>query len=260
MYLVNGQVFKTQAALTDAIRAVMARYIPGETLDQDDTDFMWDVLAMHPNAAEKMGAGVASIGIQFNAKYRNKEFMLTRTDGTSTDFSYRKCIRPPTNRAQFLVACRQSIAPGIIAFKTLFFRSTPNPVCPLSGEALTPRNCHIDHEPPVTFRYIAERFVIKHKIDMDWIVLKTGGDNNCDVVMPTDVDKLWTDYHWKHAQLRVISAEANLHLGRGENLLYTRPLTAYDIEKREAIRREMTAMGYVMEGAALPIELDKEAS
>lgn len=256
MYIVNGESFETKTALLDAIRTVFRRYLPGETLDQADTDFMFDVLMMHPDAETKAGCGIESFSVQFNPVYRNKEFHLHRKDGTSTDFSFKKCVSPPTHRARFLMACRQSIAPGIIAYRKTYFKVTVNPVCILSGDSLTPSNCHVDHEPPHTFRLLAEKFTNKYRVNMDGVHLSSGGDNNYTVLMPPDLEQLWTDFHWRHAHLRVISAAANLRLGRGEDLAYSRPHTEAELRDIAIIRQEMFDQGWRL----LEEPLDKVAS
>lgn len=242
--LVNGELFTSKTALKAAIVAILGRYEVGQLLDQDDTDFMYDVIHMHPNADEKIGCGIKAFGIQRNASYKNKEFMLIRKDGTQTDFSFNKCLRSPTPLARFLQACRQSIADGIIAFRYAYFQSTPNPVCELSGVPLTMDNSHVDHAPPHTFRWIAEMFIQKYRVDVERVTLTSGGDNSCRVLMPSDLEALWTDYHWQYAKLRVISAAENMKRGTHGVELPTPKEVSQHI--KDYIRAEMESDGWTL--------------
>lgn len=56
--------------------------------------FIRKLLKYHPQQAAKVGVGVQSIKVANPPQYPNtKCFWVVRTDGTSEDFSYRKCIK-----------------------------------------------------------------------------------------------------------------------------------------------------------------------
>lgn len=257
MYLVNGLEFSSKEALQDEIKRILYKYEPDSILDRTDTDFMCDVLFMHPHADEKIGAGIQNIGIQINPTYRNtRNFVVYRTDGTSTDFSYNKCLRPPTQRALFIQACRQSITPGILAMRQAYFKQTVNPVCPITGEFLTPENCHVDHAYPDTFRNLLERFIKHYQVDIDRVALERGGDNSASIrIADKSLEATWIDFHWHFARVRVISAEANMAIHDkdpsavfaiwkqqdSETFPSSEPVSEW---VREKAREEMKAMGY----------------
>lgn len=244
MYIVNGVEFSTQSDLKGAIQEILHEYEPGQPLDAEDTDFMYDVLCMHKDASEKIGVGVASIGVRLDPDYkRNKQFVVYRKDGTFTDFSYAKCLRSPTHRARFIQACRQIIAPGIIAYGKQYFKSYPNPICPFTGEVLTPKTAHIDHAYPQTFRNLLEKFLNSTHLDIDQVVLISGGDNSSTVyIQDKTIEQAWLDYHWKFAKLRVISATANLAHGDRQPLKPMPPVSDWVFE---AMHKEMEAKGFV---------------
>lgn len=243
-YVIDGYVFKSKTALGEAIRDILHRYPVGEMLDQADTDFMYDVIHMHPNAEAKIGCGIKAFGVQQNPGYKNKEFMLIRKDGTQTDFSFNKCLRAPTQQARFLQACRQAVSAGIIAFRHTYFQMTPNPVCELTGEILTMENSHVDHKPPHTFRWIAEMFIQKHHVNVERVALTSGGDNSCLVLMPSDLEALWTDYHWQMAELRVISASENMR--RGTHGVELPPPQDVSQWVKDWIRADMESNGWAL--------------
>lgn len=248
-YLVNGLEYKSKAALQKAIRAILERYQPGQWLGQSDFDMIYDVLAMHPKVDAKMGAGVQAIGVRLNTEYRRKEFFVRRVDGSETEFSYLKCLQPPTHQAEFTKACRELIAPGIITFKTNFFRKHTRPVCQITGERLTMDNSHVDHVAPNTFRNLLDDFIRDYGIDIHGVELISGGDNVSLVKIADEgIAQAWTTYHWKRAQLRVISAEANLSLARKvverDPDFYERESTPEELAFRHQIRADFAAAGY----------------
>lgn len=252
-YLVNGVVFETKEAIQNMCSLFLYNYPDGSTLNPEDTDFIYDVLTMHPNADEKIGVGVKSIGVRLNPTYRrNKEFVVYRTDGSFTEFSYRKCLRPPSHCSRFILACRQAIASGIMAYSKQYFRTTPYPVCPFTGEMLTPDNSHVDHIHPFTFRRLLEDFISRYKVDIDAVQLSTGKDNSSAVlILDKQLEAAWIEYHWKHAKLRVISANANLRLGDREPPLDPAPIleiTADMESRRQHWRNELIAQGWVYQG------------
>lgn len=55
--------------------------------------FLCALLARHPDATGKAGAGIRHFTVE-PAMHGTRCFFLTRVDGTKTDFSYFKCLRP----------------------------------------------------------------------------------------------------------------------------------------------------------------------
>lgn len=253
-YVINGYPFETKTALETAVKTILHSYYPGDELDARDADFLHDVLQMHPHAADKIGVGIQGFKVIIDHAHKTRCFAVIRTDGTSTDFSYVKCLRPTTQYGLVLKAMRDAIAPGIIEYRRLYFAHNPAPVlCQLSGKEITMQTCHIDHEVPHTFRRLADGFLrvkgyaIDGILDYELLALKTGQDNNTIAEFADGrITKRLVAFHWEYADLRVIDRDEHRRLGRGEDLLHTRPLTPLDIEKREEIRREMAALGYVL--------------
>lgn len=55
-------------------------------------EFLASLLAEHPDAAEKIGPGIAYICVGPVPGHRTRGFTVHRTDGTSTDFAWTECI------------------------------------------------------------------------------------------------------------------------------------------------------------------------
>lgn len=175
------------------------------------------VLDMHPDSDIKIGCGVARMYVRQNAVYRrNREFWLQRLDDTETDFSFNECLKPTTPLKKFKIACRNAIRDDVIAFRDK--NLTQDSVCPFTGQTLTVQNVHVDHVPPTTFDAIVDEFIQLYSIEPEGVSLtgvKDGeiGDNFSD----SSLSELFLQFHNEKAQLRLVSAKANLsHIKRGE--------------------------------------------
>jgi hypothetical protein len=107
-YVLGNLRFNTKYAVIGHFQAILWRHkeLPF-FLGQSDAAMVLALLQHHPRAAAKVGAGVKAVYVQQAPRSVNytgqRCFWLERTDGTSTDFSYRK-VRvvppiPPTNTA-----------------------------------------------------------------------------------------------------------------------------------------------------------------
>ncbi|KAG0566264.1 hypothetical protein KC19_7G050700 [Ceratodon purpureus] len=66
----------------------------GGRLPVEDDEAVQAVLTYHPKYSEKVGCGIAYIKVDNSPDYPDVRcFWLVRTDGSETDFSYRKCLR-----------------------------------------------------------------------------------------------------------------------------------------------------------------------
>eukprot|EP00958_Prasinococcus_capsulatus_P005566 scaffold539_cov359-Prasinococcus_capsulatus_cf.AAC.1 len=67
------------------------------TLRQDFNEYEFDMVtallkAGHHAAAEKQGGGVRKVQVALHPEHKSRCFMLTRKDGSTVDFSYRKAV------------------------------------------------------------------------------------------------------------------------------------------------------------------------
>jgi hypothetical protein len=204
-YVVAGEVFRTKAAVADRAREVL-KQSPRQIRGQDER-FVLDLLGCHPEAVQKVGVGVAGVEVRRNVAYGQHEFWLTRVDGTSTDFSFLKCVTPPTPGQNFRLAIRAEIHAQVIAFKVEAFRGVAARKCPVTGEVFDWEGCHIDHEPPDTFAALAETFFGNPaKVEV------TGMTDGSTIHSLKDrgLAARWQEYHATHARLRAVSIYANL--------------------------------------------------
>ena len=71
---------------------LLQKYDVGDKVSADDAVVLKAALERHPEAAEKIGCGIASFSVR-TADFGTKCFWVNRTDGTTEKFSYASCIR-----------------------------------------------------------------------------------------------------------------------------------------------------------------------
>jgi Protein of unknown function (DUF3223) len=160
-------------------------------------------------------------------------FWCVRTDGSETDFSYRRCVSgvEPSHRAQVLATMRSAITDQILDYKHNAL--TPDARCSLTGVPLDEATVHVDHDPP--FIEIARAFLdsaggveaVKLSPPKDGIL----GRTFLDPVMA----QRWGDFHRTRATLFLTTAEANM--SRGAKKTFIRR-TARDGGEEDSIAQE----------------------
>lgn len=159
-------------------------------LNNTDFKFMLGILKSHPEKDTKIGSGVVSMWTGTNPIYGNRNFWILRKDGSTTDFSFMKCL---SKQNLFKSACRNAIRPQILKFR-------------IKNRIATMKEYHVDHHPE-SFDSLLTRFVEKH----GECKVKIHRDNTFGSVLDDEeYCKKWQDFHQKHAKLRVLSAKENL--------------------------------------------------
>jgi hypothetical protein len=205
--------FKTKSAAKDYIRAVRARYpCNGVKIGGSDELFLHDLLALHPEARDKVGVGVSHFTMETGSAFgTSRHLTVHRTDGSSTDFSFHACIDGRNERSDRLKALRYVISEQILAFRNEVFAPGIPVICPLDGSVLSPTTCHIDHAYPTTFLVLVEGWLTEGRIRIEEIGIEPSRDN---LIMPGMTDPAqaasWAGYHQARAVLRAVSPRANL--------------------------------------------------
>lgn len=221
-YLVGGLRFKTQKQLKEYVRWILHAAPSGEPLNDRSLAFMNELLSLHPQADQKIGSGVKAMVVRQNPVFRDtRGFWIIRTDGSETDFSFLECISASNHRAKVLSAARGAVVGQILAFREAWFANNADVsgyvVCPLTGDAVTVENCHVDHIPPQTFVRLWEQFMEWQDTNFDKVALLPGQDNSFgDVFADQQFSADWSDFHANCARLRVTSVYGNLVISRQE--------------------------------------------
>lgn len=220
-FIINNEFFRTKGEVENKIQHILYNYEIGDFLIDTDFNFMADILKRHPRYFDKIGVGLKSIKIEKEREFNNSRcFILVRVDGSTTDFSYKKCLSPPTSQLTFFKkAGRNAITPQIIEFKNkayeLYADVNGKIRCPLTNVLIGSKDAQVDHTPPLTYNNIVSSFLNEFKIDINKLKFTGFGDNESKVCFcDMDVGLLFVGYHATIANLRIVSKIGNLRQKR----------------------------------------------
>lgn len=184
----------------------------GPVRDDDAIAFLSELIGMHPESGAKIGCGVDRFEIRpSDVNPAQRTFWLVRMDGTETDFSYLKCLTPPTPLQDFKAACRSAVVDRVLAFKNEAFAVASILPCAVTGEPVGPDGCHIDHAPPWTFDRIASEFALGYSDDeIRAMVRPTTDGESRTVFADPETAAAFLAFHDSRAVLRVVSIRVNL--------------------------------------------------
>lgn len=196
-YDVGGRQFYTKNEAIDVVSTILNSYNLYEYLNDDDAQFIYDVLKTHKEAELKIGCGVEAFQIMKAPFGKCKRFEIVRTDGSREDFSFRYCFGTPGLKPhqKFCSAMR-----GVIIDQISKFKKHSNAAS--AGDEL-----HVDHVHPLTFEQLCFDFVCKHQIDLN--SLEYVGDMLYEIV-DKDIARAFYAYHKEHAVLQILSKLDNL--------------------------------------------------
>lgn len=196
-----GQEFKTKKAAQDFVRSRL------RTFDQGDPLWM-DLLARHPNKAEKVGAGIRRFFASVNwANPNATQLNIERVDGSTIDVSWRSCIDGKAKDVdrKLVDAMRLAVMDQTQEYKQTFEMGY---FCENCDVVINEKHmAHVDHikpfktlatnfikdnEPPKEFDECGRSFAAKFK----------NGDK--------EFENKWKDYHRLEAKLRLLCAKCNL--------------------------------------------------
>jgi hypothetical protein len=182
---------------------VIARDFPDGAVTGPAGDFLAALLHRHPDAAQKIGPGIRFISVgAMPGQLNTRGFTVHRTDGSSTDFSWRECITETSHRTRVLTAMREAIVPQKLAFKQA--ESGAGQLrCAITGENLTWDNAEVDHLPP-GFTALADAFAAAAG-GYGKIPLVPSADGMIGRPMEPDHESGWTQYHQQQARLQILS-------------------------------------------------------
>ena len=214
---IGGRCFATQDAAKVFVRAMLARYAPGDRVTDEDGAFLTVLLARHPCCEEKVGAGVDHFEVARVSRYSTKGFYLFRRDGSSTDFSFIRCVAgtEPSHKQHVSQAFRHVVREDIYAARERFFAdyadASGRAPCAITGERITREQGHMDHLPPLTFEVLLVTFLCAIDRQIDEVQLAPSRDNQIgrDLAEPS-LSVAFRAFHARTANLEFIKSELNL--------------------------------------------------
>lgn len=88
---IAGHQFHRKTDALSFLKAMLNRYRPGATVNDEDGSFLLQALKRHPEAITKIGCGVRGFEVR-SADYGTQCFWILRVDGSEERFSYKSCI------------------------------------------------------------------------------------------------------------------------------------------------------------------------
>jgi hypothetical protein len=142
--------FSKKSDATDFFREMLNRYSDGDDVNSEDAEILYELILRHPETVEKLGVGLNKFYRARSTEYPATScFHIERTDGTTTDFSYKSCIdsTEPTLDDYFYRACSWSVYEKNQNEKKQLF--TRGPVhCSKTNEVVTLQNSEYRHTSP----------------------------------------------------------------------------------------------------------------
>jgi hypothetical protein len=206
MYEICGVVYPTQKSVIDRSKQIRYGHPHGYRLTGEEKSFVLYFLQLHPRAPVKIGTGVrdALVNCLPNG---DRNFILIRNDGSTTNFSINKCLRPINKIKEVKEAARFAVKPQTKAFKDTHFTGK----CEKTYVTISSKEAHVDHVPPLTFDVLLADFLNSINVSIEDIeVVNVGDMQEGKLFVDKTIGERWAKYHHEHAQLRIISVKENL--------------------------------------------------
>jgi len=88
---IGTQIFAKKGDASGFFKSMLAKYQPGDRVNDQDAAHLQGLLAHHEDGKEKIGSGVDHFEVMA-AEFGSQCFCVVRTDGSRDDFSYHHCI------------------------------------------------------------------------------------------------------------------------------------------------------------------------
>jgi len=210
--------FRTIQEAEDFTRGILYKYRDNQPLQNDDLEFVLELLERHPDNKNKKGIGIKEIITGPDKKFgTTKCFYLIRLDNTYIDFSFKKCFskNPNDPLKLFKTAARRAVENEITNFKhTTFYRfqnANGKIKCAVSGELINKESADVDHIPPYTFDRIVKDFISERNLDVGSVVFTSGDIYKVSKAFADEsLRKDFASYHNQVCKLRIIERTTNL--------------------------------------------------
>lgn len=201
----------------EEFRERIKKYGAGKVeIHSDLHDIISQLLYLHPDKDSKIGDGIDHFKIQMNQYKTGLEIIIHRVDGTSMDFSYKKCIMGnfSTPRTNLLSAMRHEIRPQILNFKAKYYIQgtsiCSNTKCEIVLENDT---VQVDHK-DIPFQKISDDFITLIEKRKEPIPTEFGDDPKTHEAVFKTSDKSfaseWYEYHHKSATYQLLCKTCNV--------------------------------------------------
>lgn len=208
---IGDLIFNTKKDALAHFKQILNSYDYGESINSTDFNEVYELLKNHPKSKGKIGLGISEIRVE-ELRYKNKGFLIVRSDSTTDFFSYIKCINGQSTPFQkFSMTCRELIKEDIHNVKLSYFKNNSKKgmvKCQESRDLCSWEELAVDHRQPNTFSVIVDRFVELNNIDIESVEYfdnEIYGFKFVDNSLAED----FREYHKKKANLRIVKKTIN---------------------------------------------------
>lgn len=199
--------------VAESLVRVIVASTPDGVVSGDFGRFMAALLLRHPCASEKAGPGISFITLGKVPGHKSRGFTVHRTDGTSTDFSWRECIYPTPQERIIRDAMREAVDSQVKSFKqSRQDRASGLLRCEVTNALVTWDDSEVDHHDP-SFLALAGKYA-SSRGGYQAILLTPSADQQIGRSLLYPDSSMWPRYHQDHARLRVLSRAAHREVTR----------------------------------------------
>lgn len=205
MYWLGPFQYSSKQELLDRLKVFVATATIGRVSHKIAIQKLHLLIALHPDAERKIGAGVDHFKVERNALGAGQGLWLVRRDGTEESFSYKRCITGvrQSSYGKVCEALRFSVRSQLIAFREKLQLPTK---CAISGkDIIHRRDLHIDHKVP--FWWLLQVFAEVQQVDLSQ--LDTVGSGETLILVDQEVTRAFEAFHLAHAELQPSCKAAN---------------------------------------------------
>lgn len=222
----------TKAATEADFQAILntSGYAVYDTITDPNHDQMLrELLDRHPDAAEKIGAGVdfffiglTADGDKFNVRPDAKGIWIRRVDGSKVDFSYLTAIRKQSPQADAKEGLRIAVDDRRLAYRAKRFAAGTPVVSDISGTPIANReDGYVVHVSP-TWGQLTHSFAMS---EGGWTNVKVASGYGAVKIGSTLVDPAmetrWLAFYDKHANPIIATQSESARRPRGDDTAWT---------------------------------------
>ncbi|CAL9550770.1 DCL family protein [Streptomyces bacillaris] len=204
---IGDREYASKGDRAKAVQEVLYRYPAGNSVnDPDDDAFLRDLLAMHPDSDTKTAVEITGFRTALN-QYGKQGFIVVRPDGTTLDFSYKKCLDHPNYRARVLNAMRVETDDDTTAYFTAR-QDNGTLVSDLTGAPLDPKRTYVAYFLGPAFVDIATEFAAAIG---GWAEIQLTDSSTPGIARFTDrvLAERWRRHHNQYAALGLRAPDEN---------------------------------------------------
>jgi Protein of unknown function (DUF3223) len=217
LWVIGPRTFRTQAEAYRGVQQLIATHANQGPIEGEDALVLAALVARHPQAAEKIGPGIAYFYVCTDPDWpKSSQLRLVHCDGSVAVISWNACLQRRPRHHHVNEALRRAVDAQVRAARwAAFVNPTGRCQCPYTGAVLTIDSAHVDHAPPGEFALLVKAWLAHAGLTFQDILTSPAVPPQTGHRMADRQQRLaWEDFHRRYARLQVISPEANLRLRR----------------------------------------------